>query len=274
MSGKKYLVLFFAVFKKKAIRIEKRFRFVISAGLLSAVVLISTFFSFDALIVFVPLLAILSYFMTYFSLLEGIDRVEWLMLFLVPVAVTIAFYLFYFLFPVRWLTRLPFMLIYSITIYAVLLCSNIFNVGVEKSLQLYRAAFSINFLYQTLISFLFFNIIFSFRLHFFPSSLLVGLIVFFLALQLLWSVKLNLELDRDTKVNSLLLSIAIGEITGVLSFVPLKPTILSLFLSASYYSLAGLTYNYLDQRLFRETIREYVTVWIVVLIITILSISW
>jgi len=70
-----------------------------------------------------------------------------------PIVLSIAFYMFYFLFPVRWITRIPFIALYAIAIYATLLCSNIFSIGVEKSLQLYRAAFSINFLFQMFASF-------------------------------------------------------------------------------------------------------------------------
>ena len=61
------------------------------------------------------------------------------MLFLLPILLSVAMYLFYFLFPVRWLTRIPFVLVYGISMYAVLLSSNIFNVGVEKNLQLFLA---------------------------------------------------------------------------------------------------------------------------------------
>lgn len=262
------------LFEKKALRIEKRFRFVISALILSFLLLTSTFFLFEKAILFIGLFIVFSYFLTYFSLLEGIEDIEWLALFLMPIILTVSFYLFYFLFPVRWLTRLPFILLYGVSIYAVLLCSNIFNVGVEKSLQLYRAAFSINFFYQMVIVFLFNNALFSFKLHFILNSLLVFVMGFLLGFQLIWTLKLDLRIEKSTILYGFLIALVLGELALVGSFVPLKSTILALFLASSYYSLSGLTYNYLDQRLFKETVREFVTVWVVVFAITLLSLRW
>ncbi|OGK17767.1 hypothetical protein A2866_02210 [Candidatus Roizmanbacteria bacterium RIFCSPHIGHO2_01_FULL_39_8] len=261
-------------FQKKSLRIEKRIRFVIGALILTFVMLLSTFFLFENGLFFVPILIIFVYVLGYFALLEGIEKIEWLTLFLMPVLLTIASYLFYFLFPVRWLTRVPFVFLYGISIYAVLLCSNIFNVGVEKSLQLYRAAFSINILYQMLISFLLFNIILSFKLNFFFNGIGVGIVSFLLALQLIWSVRLNLSIERMILLFSFFIALILGELALIGSFVPVKPAILSLFLTSSYYCISGLIYSFLDQRLFKETIREYIAVWIVVFILSVLSISW
>ncbi|MBI4008888.1 hypothetical protein HY357_01530 [Candidatus Roizmanbacteria bacterium] len=258
----------------KSLLIEKRVRFVLSAFFLTLLMLISTFFLFENALIVILLVILIGYILTYFSLLEGIEQIEWFTLFFMPIALMLSFYLFYFLFPVRWLTRVPFVVLFGVSIYAILLCSNIFNVGVEKSLQLYRAAFSINFFYQAVVSFLLFNTLLSFKLIFFLNTLLVAILVFLLSYQLLWSVKLNLKFERALVLLSLFIAIVIGELTLIFSFVPIKSTIFALFLTSSYYSLSGLIFNYLDQRLFKETIREYVMVWVVVLIITILSINW
>ncbi|OGK13076.1 hypothetical protein A3B40_01060 [Candidatus Roizmanbacteria bacterium RIFCSPLOWO2_01_FULL_37_16] len=264
----------FKFLQNKALQIEKRFRFVISALLLSLLMLISTFFLFEKSGIFIIIFFLSCFILTYFSLLEGIENIEWFTHFFMPVVLTISFYLFYFLFPVRWLTRLPFIFLYAVSIYAVLLCSNIFNVGVEKSLQLYRAAFSINFFYQTVVSFLIYNTLFSFKLNFIFNFIVIMIITFLLSLQLIWTVKLDLPLNKNTLLFSLLTALILAQLALLGSFVPLKSTILSLFLTSSYYCLSGLIYNFLDERLFKETIREYVFVWITVLLITILSISW
>src|SRR3990167_2882780 len=166
--------------QKKALKIEKRFRFVISALVMGSLMLLSTFFLFDKALIFLAVFLVFGYLFTYFSILEGVEGIEWFTLFLMPIILTVSFYFFYFLFPVIWLTRLPFVFLYGISIYAVLLCSNIFNVGVEKSLQLYRAAFSVNFFYQMGVSFLFNNALFSFRLNFLINSILVFLTSFLL----------------------------------------------------------------------------------------------
>ncbi|MCX7956223.1 MAG: hypothetical protein N2593_03940 [Patescibacteria group bacterium] len=274
MIFKKYLQILDKSIKKRAIKIEKRLRLVISSFFLSLLIFFSTFFYFDKAPIFIPLLLITTYFFTYFSLIEKIEKIGWLNLFLMPIMLTISFYVFYFLFPGRWLTRLPFIIIYSISIYAVLLCSNIFSVGIEKSLQLYRAAFSINFFYQTLISFLFFNIVFSLKEYFYINMILSGVITFFLSFQLFWTVKLDKNLDKKNLLFAFLISLIIAQLSALLSFIPLRSTSIALFLTATFYSLSGIIYNYLDKKLFKETIREYVFVWIFVLIITFFSISW
>lgn len=261
-------------FQKKAIKIDKRYRLVISVLALGSIIFFSTFFYFDKAFIFIPLIALATYFFTYFALLEGIERMSWFGLFVMPEAVSISFYLFYFLFPGRWLTRIPFMFFFGISAYAVLLCSNIFNVGVEKSLGLYRAAFSINFLYQAIVSFLAFNLLFALKVNFFLNGIIAAGIGFLLSLNLFWTIRLKKQLEKEVLNYAILVGLVMFELAMLISFVPLDTTVCALFLSASYYSTAGLIYNYMDQRLFKETIREYIIVFIFVLVITILSLSW
>lgn len=256
------------------LRIEKRLRFVISTLVLVFLVLFSTFFQFNAALVFVPIIILASYFLTYFAIIEEIEKSEWFTLFVIPVVFTVSFYLFYFLFPVRWLTRVPFIVLYGISTYAILLTSNIFNVGVEKSLQLYRAAFSVNYFYQTVIIFLVSNIIFFVRGMFLLNGVVAGIITFPLSLQLYWSIKLNQTIDRDLLRYSLFTALIIAQIVIISSFVPLRPTIAALFTTVSYYSLSGLVTAFLDNRLFKNTIREYVFVFGFVLIIALLTLDW
>ncbi len=256
------------------LKVEKRLRFVISTLILVFLVIFSTFFQFNVALVFIPVLILASYFLTYFSIIEEIEKSEWLTLFMLPVIFTVSFYLFYFLFPVRWLTRVPFIVLYGISIYAILLTSNIFNVGVEKSLQLYRAAFSVNYFYQTVIIFLVSNIIFFIRETFFLNGVVAGIVAFPLSLQLYWSVKLNQTIDRDLLRYSFFTSLIIAQIVMISSFVPLRPTIAALFVTVSYYSLTGLVTAHLDNRLFKNTIREYVFVWAFVFVIVLLTLDW
>lgn len=256
------------------IKIERRLRFVIGALASGALLLFSTFFFFDKAVFFIPLFILVTYFLVYFAVLEGVDKSEWLMLFLTPVIFSVAFYLFYFLFPVRWLTRLPFIAIYTVLIYAILLTSNIFNVGVEKSLQLYRAAFSVNYFFHAIIVFLIANILFAVRLNFLLNALVIGASVFPLALQLYWTIKLNLELERDLFLYAGFTATVLAQIALVLSFVPFRPAIMALVVTASYYSVGGLVTALIDTRLFKQTIREYLIVLGVVTVIAFLTLNW
>ncbi len=255
-------------------RVSKRQRFVISTLILTLFIFVSSFLTFNQIKYFVFFVAGTVYFLTFFSILEGVEKIEWLTLFILPVYFTVAFVLFYFLLPVRWLTRLPFIIIFGISIYAILLSSNIFNVGVEKSLQLFRAAFSVNFLFLTLTLFLIFNLVWSFQLNYFINFVLIFLLTFPINLQFLWSINPKTILEPLIIKYSFLITLIIAEIGLVFSFVPIKSTLLAIFLTACFYSLIGLFQAYIEERLFRERIREYIFVFIFVFIITILSISW
>lgn len=261
--------------QKLFLRINKNIRILLSTLILGSVMLLSTMFFFDKSIIFIPLLVVLTYFLTYFSLLEQIEKIEWFMLFLIPVVFTVSFYLFFFLFPVRWLTRIPFLLIYLISIFALLRSSNIFNVGVEKNLQLYRAAFSVNYFFHSVIVFFLANFIYSLKLSFFINGLLIGGILTILATHLFWTIKLDLSLNKSSVAHGLFIGVLIGEAVSLLSFLPFTTSVFALITTAGYYSLAGVNYAHLDQRLFRETIREYIFVLIFVCAIAFLSLmSW
>ena len=255
-------------------KVEKRIRFVIATLSLSAIMLFSTFFLFDKFWIFIPILIVATFFFTFFAILEGIEKVEWTMLFIMPVLWSIVAYLFYFLFPVRWITRLPFMFSYGFSIYAILLASNIFNVGVARSLQLYRAAFSVNYLYQTVIAFLAFNVLFSFKQNIVVNGVITFGLIYALGIQLFWSVKPKVYIDRTVKNYAFIVAIIILQIMFLFQFLAIKSTIVALFLTACYYSLSGILYHYSDQKLFNQTIREYVFVVIFVFIIVFLSIQW
>jgi len=253
--------------------IEKRIRFVISTLGLALLLFVSTFFFFDKASFFIPLLMVVSYGASFFSLYEGIEKIEWYMLFLMPVLLSVAMYLFYFLFPVRWLTRIPFIFIYAITMYAIFLSSNIFNVGVEKNLQLYRAGFSVNYFIQTMIFFLFGNVLASFHWGFLANALVFGLLSGAMSIQLYWSIRLDVRLRREVLNHALLTALFVAEVSLFLSFLPIQESIFALVVAVSYYCLAGLTHLHLDERLFKHSITEYTTIFIVILVILFLSIG-
>ncbi len=254
--------------------IEKRIRFVISTFCMMGIMVFATSFLFDKVWIFLPVLIIAAYFFTFFSILEGIEKIEWFSLFLMPLLCTVAAYFFYFLFPGRWITRLPFIFIYGFSMYAILLTSNIFNVGVDRSLQLYRAAFSVNYFYQTFLAFLIFNVIFSFKLNFALNAVLVFIVIFPITMQLMWSIKLKIHSEPYVRQYAFLISLLLSQLASLISFVPVKSTIFALLITASYYSLSGLLYHYADQKLFKQTVREYVFVAGFVCVIVFLSIQW
>lgn len=255
--------------------IEKRIRFIIGVGIMSLIMLTSTFFFFDKAWLFVSLLIVFGYVLTYFSLIEGVRRIEWVMLFILPILFSITAYFFYFLFPVRWLTRLPFILIYAISLYALFLTGNIFNVGVKTNLQLYRAAFSVNYFFQTFICFLGLNILLSLKQGFIVNSAAVFILSFILAVHLLWTVKLELYWEKEVVAYAVIIATIASEVVLILSFVPwANSSIFALLIAAVYYSTVGLVYAHYNERFFKDLVREYLLVLGFVAVIATLSINW
>lgn len=260
------------IFKLK--RIEKRQRLLIATFLLTLLFTGATFFSFEWVYLFVPIIALAVYVLTYFAILDGITRHERLMLFIHPIYFSIVFYLFYFFVPQRWLTRLPFITIYIISMYAITLSQNIFNVGVSKSLQLFRAAFSVNYLFATICSFLAYSLIISLRLNAIWNTLLVFVASFPLVLQLMWSIEPKEYIEREILVYSLLISFILSQLGTILSFVPINQSIFALVLTSLLYSMTGLFTTFIQNALYKEKVREYVFVFGFALVVLFLTLKW
>jgi len=267
---KKYLNLL----TNKVKKFDKRIRVVVGTLFMSGIMLIATFYFFDKAWIFIPIFLLVTYVVTWLTISEGIRKVEWIMLFVIPLFFTISLYFFYFLFPVRWLTRFPFIILYGVSLYAILLTVNIFNVGVKTYLQLYRLVFSVNYFFQVLLFFLIINVILSLQLNFLINGISLLLLTAVMLLHLLWTVKLDLIIEKEIFYYCSIIGIIMAELAVWLSFIPMRAAISALLLSASYYSLAGLVYSYFNKRFFKEIIREYIFVIGFVILISFLSLRW
>ncbi|OGK16263.1 hypothetical protein A2690_02655 [Candidatus Roizmanbacteria bacterium RIFCSPHIGHO2_01_FULL_39_12b] len=274
MTNSSLNVSIYQILVDKLSVIRKRRRFIISSASLTLIITFATFLGFQNLPVSLPILIIAVYLATFFAILEGITDKEWLMLFIHPVGFTIAFYLFYFFLPGRWLTRLPFAVLYSISIYAILLSQNIFNVGVEKSLQLFRAASSVNFLYLTITLFMSLSLLFSFHLNFITNGFVTFLVCLPAILHFLWSVDPCEYVSREIIKNAFFVATILGETAVIFSFVPLNPAMFALLVTALFYCLSGLLQAYMQGRLFKTVMREYVFVFLFIVTILLLSLQW
>lgn len=255
--------------------IPKRIRIVAATLVMTVLLLLSSFFPFgETWYIFLSILFITSYLTTYLAIFEGIDGVEWYMLFVTTIILTLASYLFYFLLPVRWLTRVPLVVIFGLAYYAALLTSNIFNVGVEKSLQLYRAAFSVNYFLQSFIIFLLLMVIFTFKQNFIINGIASGVVAGILSLQLYWSVTPDALFNRRLMDYALSTAILLFQFSVMISFIPLKTNVAGLIFTAAYYSLTGIIHHHLGNRLFPNIIKEYIFVFIFVCFIAILTLQW
>lgn len=253
---------------------DKRQRFAVQTLILTSGLLITQLIWEDYRFFMVGVLGVFSYFLTAWSLKEDIKGTEWILLFILPVIFTMSVSLFYFLLPPRWIIRLIIGIIFAVGTYASLLIENIYNVAVTRTIGLLRAAQSIGLLLTLVILFLGSNIIFSIRASFWLNMLMLMPLVFLLALQSIWSVNLEVRISKKIFMYSFVTSLVIGEEALVLSFWPVQTPVASLFLSASYYTVVGIFQQYILDRLFTTTIREYLLVFMFTSLILLLTTKW
>ena len=256
------------------LNLNKRQKIIITATLLTIGLLSTQLVDFNLRFNFIAGLGLLAYILSLWALWEGINRTKAIVMMILPVFFTVAVASFYFLLPVRWLTRLPVAVLFGALFYLLLLAQNVFNVASLRTIPLYRAASTAAFLFTLLSAFFIFNVIYAFKLLFFWNGLVVGLISFPLILQVLWSIQMEDKISIQALIYSFILSLVMGELALSLSFWPMATTIWSLSLSSAMYVLVGLTTHVLRGRVNRRVVWEYLGIGALVLIVSFLTTSW
>lgn len=218
-------------------------------------------------------LTILSFILSLWTLWEGINKLKGVILLILPTLFTLAVASYYFLLPVRWLTRLPVAAIFGLVFYTLLLAQNVFNVASIRTIPLYRAASTTIFILTLLTSYLLFNVIFSFNLLFIWNGVVVFILSLFLILQILWTIDME-EITNLLIVYSVILSLLIAELGLVLSFWPISQAMCSLILSTSLFITLGISTHTIRDRLTRDLIWEYVSWGTIIFLIATLTTSW
>ncbi len=262
---KKFLSAFF---------FSKRQRFVISILILSFGLFASEFIPGFYLIFFSVALSILTGLFLYFSVREDLKDNFSYPIFILPILYTLSFALFYTLLPGRFITRIIITALYGFGLYSLFLTQNIFAVSAIRTINLLRSARIVSFVITIIVVFLSSNIIFSLRLPFYVSPIVIFFIVFFLNFQSLWTYIANTSLLSETLLLSLLISLCLAELSAVLNLWPVNASIYSIFISGIFYAYSGLTHAWAEKRLFKGVLWEYVWVgFLAVLILTVFS-NW
>lgn len=255
-------------------RLTKRRKFIISSLFLSlGLVSVQLGLISDRYLAILAL-SLLTIPLVFWSLRESLKGSIWLTSWIIPVLFTTGVGLFYFLLPSSWITAVPVILIYFFGMYALFLSENIFSVAAIRTIQLFRSASAVSFLLTLLTAFLLYDTIWSFRLPFYFNGLLVLLVSFLLFLHGSWAVNLEEKITKKIVLYSLILSIGLGEIAIVISFWPVTVSLASLFLTSVVYVALGLGQANLNDRLFRKTVKEYLVVFSLVLLILLFYTTW
>lgn len=243
---------------------------VVLTFVLMATQLVSDTLRLDVLLV----ISGIAYILSAISLREELRGWDFVTLLILPSYFTAAVFVFYFLLPTRWLTRVPIAALYAVGIYAILLTENIYNVAAERTIQLLRAAHSVGFLLTLVTTFFLMDTALSLRLPFYFNLLTTILIIFPLMLQTLWSMELTQKISNNVLWSSISLTLVIAEVVLLFSFWPIRTTIEALFITTIFYSLVGMTQQFLIGRLFPNTAREFLMVLVIVFILVLGMTRW
>ena len=256
------------------LNLNKRQKIIITSLILTMGLLSTQMVDFNLRFRFIAGLGVLAYLLSLWSLWEGLSKTKALVLMILPAFFTVAVSSFYFLLPVRWLTRLPVAFIFGLTFYLLLLAQNVFNVASIRTIPLYRAASTASFLFTLLSAFFLYNVIYAFNLLFIWNGVLVFLVSFPLTLQVLWSLEMEDKISQATIIQSFIISLILGELGLAFSFWPMLTTIWPLSLSSSMYVLLGLTTQVLRGKATKRVVWEYLGIGAVVLLISLITTSW
>lgn len=254
--------------------LTKRQKIIAASILMTAGLLSTQLVDFNLRFRFIAGLGILAAGLSLWALREGLNLTKALVLLILPSFFSVAVATFYFLLPVRWLTRLPVATFFGLTFYLLLLSQNVFNVAAIRTIPLYRAASTATFLFTLLSSFFIFNVIYAFKLLFFWNAILVFLVSFPLILQVLWSIEMEDRVGLPIIVQSLILALILGELALSFSFWPMATTIWSLALSSSMYVAVGITTQALRGRLNKRMIWEYLGIGGIFFLVSFFLTSW
>ena len=142
-----------------------------------------------------------------------------------------------------------------------------------RTIALLNSARIVTFVISLISYFFLSNIIFSFRMAFLPTIVLFAIFSLAFVYQALWTYTLEKSLFQN-KEWVVVLTICLVELGSVLWFWPTAPTVLALFLTASFYIFTGLTHMWFDKRLFRGVFWEYSWVGIFASIILLWFTHW
>lgn len=251
---------------------KKRQRFVLSVLFLSVGLFLSENILTRSGFFIVIFLGVIADFLLFISLRKDMEEsnVKFpLYAFILPFFYTLSFGLFYFLVPARFLTKVLITMLYAIGLYSLFLVQNIFLVASVRTIALIAGARIISFLLAIVSFFFLSDVIFTFDLSIVPTSFLILLSSFCLIMQSIWTVQMDKSFSTIFKWTSVL-SICMFEISLILGFWTTNSTVIAIFLTGFLYILVGLTQAWLDKRLFRGVIWEYIWVGTVVFCLLLL----
>lgn len=262
---------FLRIFLRKSsflFTIPKRQKFIISVAILSLALFFSEQLFGKGGIYIALLLSVFTGFFIFWAERADLQDNFSPQVFILPLMYTLACALFYFLVPVRFITRVGMTSLYALGLYSLLLSENIFIVSSIRTIALLSSARTVSFIITILSYFFLSNVVFSLHFNIFITLALVFSFSFPLILHSLWTHTLESDFHSQAQW-TFLISMSLVETAFVLWFWSSAPTIIALFLTGLFYILVGISQIWLDRRLFKGVMWEYVWVAVIVFLVFI-----
>lgn len=271
---------------------SKRTRFILVSGILALGLWLTTLASVDYRFGLYLAVSGLAYVLSVWVLFDDLKGVEWITLMILPTMFTLGSGLFSNFLPtvvprmfgrmfqlessilLADIFRIIYFVLFAVGMYGVLLIENIFSVASIRTIQLFRAAKSVNFILTMVSSLFFYTVALSFRLPFWWVMVMVFVVTFILCFPSLWSVDLKNNLVKDATRYSVSVSWISSLVSGVMSFWPVKPFMAGLMLTSLLYGLLGIMEQRLSSRVYVESLVEYGVTVAIIMTIGFLTTSW
>lgn len=256
--------------------LTKRGKFVVSVFILSFGVYFSEHISGNVIILTLSaLLATLTILFLYLILRQDIQKKSNVFpIFILPFFYTLSFSLFYSLIPSRFLTRIVLTVIYAFGAYSLFLTQNIFTISSLRTINLLRSARIVSFVITIFVLFFMFNIIFSLRLPLYIAPFVVGILSYVMCIQFLWSYNETKEGSGEVFLFSGAIALLMTELAFGLSIWPVSAAIYAIFLTGMFYTYAGLSHAWLERRLFKGILWEYMWVGVLSVVFLLIFSKW
>lgn len=258
----------------KLVNLNKRQKFVMAVLILTVGVFMSEHFTGLRLMVASLTLAIATDLLLLIILRKDIKGTFFFPILILPFFFTLAFPFFYALVPERLLSRLIIALIYAFGLYSLFLTQNIFAVSGIRTINLLRSARIVAFVITLLVFYFLVNFIFSLRLPVLLTPLAIFPLSFFMNIQSLWTYALDTSQVKAIALFSLIISVCILQLSYVLVLWPVNASIYSLFLTGIFYTYSGLCHAWLERRLFKGILWEYVWVGFISVLFLVIFSKW
>lgn len=259
---------------RRLINLSKRQRFVLATVVLSLGVFLSEYFTGYTLTIAAFFLSILTVALMLLILRKDVRGTFFFPITVLPFFYTLAFPFFYALVPERLITRLLITGIYAFGLYSLFLTQNIFAVSGIRTINLLRSARIVAFVITLLVFYFLVNFIFSLRLPVLLTPLAIFPLSFLMNVQSLWTYTLDKSQIKAISLFSLFVSISVVQLAYVLILWPVNASIYSLFLTGIFYTYSGLCHAWLERRLFKGILWEYVWVGFISILFLVVFSKW